>query len=444
MKIINSKIVISTILSFTIGTCAFANERSLISINAKAYGLYLKGNYNSSFAVYKRGLNLYPDSASLYDGIGAVYLKQKQFNQAYNNFNKASQLDNSNSLYKIHAHEAIYKSNINKLNQSKYLISIAYALASQNHDIRKNFENVRENKFKSLESIYYVCQNLKDINLSNGNKAFWKKDFKKAEQFYQKSIKLQPKNYEALNNLGLAYLEMSSVNKAITNFRKASNLNPGLAQAYNNLGIAYMKQNKFDEANRNFGLSIKYGKYYFPAYNNKAVCLARSSFENINISIKYLEPIVKAEPSNIAAKQTLALFLSLNESYNEAINVYKSGLDSTKDNLNYLKLYADCLYEAGQYQDAIIYYKKAVLINAENPNIFVGMARAQEKNNELQNAFASYQTALRIDSRNLDANKYFGLYLLNQNRKAEAKAFLQKYVRLSPNSYDCDYIKKLI
>jgi tetratricopeptide (TPR) repeat protein len=130
LKILNFKIIASIFLAFSLITSTYANDKfsdpTLRSINAKAYGLYVKGNYNSAFAVYKRGLSLYPQSASLYDGVGAVYLKKKQFNQAYENFNKASQLDTSNSLYKIHAQDAIYKSNMNKVNTAKYLLSTAF------------------------------------------------------------------------------------------------------------------------------------------------------------------------------------------------------------------------------------------------------------------------------------------------------------------------------
>ena|GEM_PF-3596679 len=448
MRIINLKIMASILLSFAVTTNVFAEDKlsdpTFILINSKAYGLYLKGNYNSAFAVYKKGLGLYPQSPSLYDGIGAVYLKKRQFDKAYENFNTASQHDTSNSLYKIHAQDSIYKSHLNKLNTARYLISSAFTFSSNNPVILSNFKNIRENKLHSLEMIYYVCQNPNDLNLSKGNQAFWKREFNKAEQFYQKSIKLRPKNYEAFNNLGLVYLETTATNKAIDNFKKAANLNPKLTQSYNNLGVAYIRLNKFNEANKNFDISIKIDTDYFPAYNNKAVCLIKSIFENIDDSIRYLETIVKLEPSNILAKQSLCQFLLLNESYNAAIAVYKTGLEITQDNFSFLKQYADCLYAAGQYQEAINYYKTAITINAGNSDIFVNMAKAQGKNGNNPDAFTSYKTSLRINPKNANAYKYFGLYLIDQKRKAEAKGLLRKYIQLSPKSYDYPYIKKLI
>lgn len=444
LKSLNLKIIISMALSFTLTANVLADDRSLVSINAQGYGLYIKGNYNSAFTVYKKGLSLYPNSAALYDGIGAVYLKKKNFHQAYQSFNTASQLDTNNSLYKIHAQEAIYKSHINKLNLARQLTSTAFTFAPNNPVIRKNFENIRENKIKSLGMIYYVCQNPRDINLSKGNEAFWKKDFKKAEQLYQKSIKSKHRNYEALNNLGLVYLETASLNNAIDCFKKAANLNPSLAQAYNNLGVVYCKYNNYTEATKNFDMAIKRGENYFPAYNNKAVNLINSIFEHIDASMQCLETIVKLEPNNILAKQSYGLFLSLDENYSSAINVYKSGLNLTQDNFNFIKQYADNLYVAGQYQEAINYYKKAASINNDNSDIFVSLARALEKNGESQEAFTSYQTALRANARNSSAYRNFGLFLLNQKRKSEAKGILSKYVTLAPYNYDTPYIKRLI
>jgi len=456
LKLFNLKIIASILISVVISASALADDKLsdesvqsksdplLVSINAKAYGFYLKKNYNSAFAVYKKGLQMYPYSASLYDGIGAVYLKKNQYGQAYENFNTASQLDTSNSLYKIHAHESIYRSYITKFNLARYLISKAFILSPNNPVILDNFKSIQENKFHFLEMVYYVCQNPKDLNLSKGNEAFWKNNYNKAEQFYQKSIKLRPKNYEAFNNLGLVYLETSEISSAIDNFKKAANLNPKLAQSYNNLGVAYSRLNKYTESDKNFDISIKTGKNYFPAYNNKAVCLVNNIFENIDTSIRALETIVKLESSNVLAKQSLSQFLSLNESYNASVNVYKTGLEFTQSNFNFLKQYADCLYAAGQYQESINYYKKAISINTKNSDAFTNLAKAQEKNGDNQDALTSYKMALKINPRNAYACKYFGLYLLSQKRNAEARRFLLKYIQLCPQNYDSPYIKTLI
>jgi tetratricopeptide (TPR) repeat protein len=455
LKTFTNKILTSLILSFIITTNTFAAQKltnnvssqtfyntSREALNARAYGLYLKGQTKAALTLYKKGLALYPHSADLYDGAGLVYLKNKQYSRAYDNFAIASQIEPASSIYKIHAHDAIYKSNINKVVKAKYLMSKAFSLAPNNSGIIKNYQYIQENKFRSLEMLYCICSSLKDLNISKGNEAFWKKDFKKAEQFYLKSIKLKKNNYEALNNLGLVYMETASYNNAADYFKKSININPAFYQAYNNLGITNSRLNKFEDAIRAFDLAISMNSAN--AYNNKAVSSLNSILKSIDSSIMTLETIIKTETSNILAKQLLGQFLLLNESYNSAVNVYKSGIEQSSDNYNYLKQYADCLYAAGQYQESVNWYKKAILIDAEKSDIYVNLAKAYDKNNDVQSAFTSYKTSMRLKSNNPNTYKNFGLFLLSQKRNAEAKGYLRKYLQIYPNSFDSAYIKQLI
>lgn len=444
LKVFN-KLALSFILSFAVVSHSFAvqsSRPSLEVISAKAYGLYLKGQTNSALILYRRGLALYPKTASLYDGAGLVHVKNKNFSRAYDNFILASQIEPNNSIYKIHAQDSLYKSYISKIVNAKYLMANAFSLAPNNANIAKNYQNIVDNKFRSLEMIYSLSNSQKDINITKGNEAFWGKDFKKAEQFYQKSLKVKPKNYEALNNLGLVNLETASLNVASDYFKNAINVNPVFYQAYSNLGIAYSRLNRADDANRAFDIAVGMGSVN--AQNNKAVNIINNILKNIDPSIAVLDAIVKAEPSNILAKEALGQFLLLNESYSSAISVYKTGIELSLDNFNYIKQYADSLYAAGQYQESINWYKKAILINAENSDIYVNLAKAQDKNNDPQSAFASYKTSLRLKPKNPNASKSFGLFLLSQKRNAEAKGYLKDYLQVYPNSFDSAYIRQLI
>ena len=81
-----------------------------------------------------------------------------------------------------------------------------------------------------------------------GNNAFFTKNFKKAIEYYLKTIELRPNDAHAYNNLGNSYKEIKNYSKAINAFQNAIILKPDYASAHYNLGIVYQKSKNFEIA----------------------------------------------------------------------------------------------------------------------------------------------------------------------------------------------------
>jgi len=81
-----------------------------------------------------------------------------------------------------------------------------------------------------------------------GNNAFFTKNFKKAIEYYLKTIELRPNDAHAYNNLGNSYKEIKNYSKAINAFQNAIILKPDYASAHYNLGIVYQKNKNFEIA----------------------------------------------------------------------------------------------------------------------------------------------------------------------------------------------------
>lgn len=401
---INFVIVFAIAFLFLFSSGINAEDQSLISINAKAHGFYVKGNYDSAFYMYKRGISLHPRYAPFYDGLANVCLKKKQYQLAYINYSAASKLDPGNSLYKVHAQKAIYSACIDTIEDSKSLFAKAIGLTPDSITISKNIENIMNNKFRDLGMIMEYSQSSENNYLTQGNTALGDKKYQEAIQFYTKSLKSKSSLY----------------------------------RAYNNIGIVYCKLKDYKQAAKYFNLAIKTDPTSSSAYNNKAVCNIGDTFKNINDSIKYLQTIVKYEPENIPAKTTLGLFFFLNEDYPSAIQTYESAFELVKDNTEILKKLAEFSFANGEYKKSIGYYKKIIFINDNDSSLFLGIAKACEKNGDFRNAFINYQASLGINPDNAETYKFLGYFLVSQKRKSEAKGILKKYLELSPNC--CDYI----
>ena len=83
-----------------------------------------------------------------------------------------------------------------------------------------------------------------------------KREPKKAIKFFQKAIKLDPKNSSAYNNLGLALAKIGKLNQSEEAYKESIKLNPSFGQAFSNLGCTLADMKRFSEAERAYMQAI--------------------------------------------------------------------------------------------------------------------------------------------------------------------------------------------
>ncbi|MDE3198474.1 MAG: tetratricopeptide repeat protein [Acidobacteriota bacterium] len=72
-------------------------------------------------------------------------------------------------------------------------------------------------------------------------------DFGAAKRSYEKSMKLDKKYADAVNNDGTIFYAEKNYKKAIVRYRKAIEIKPDAASFWSNLGTAYYSRHKFNE-----------------------------------------------------------------------------------------------------------------------------------------------------------------------------------------------------
>ena len=100
-----------------------------------------------------------------------------------------------------------------------------------------------------------------------------KKDFNKALEYYEKGIKIDPKEAVIYNNIAILFYNnwFSGNAKKIENlYKKSISLNENIPETYNNLGNLYKDINKYDDAIKNYEEAIKKDKKFSFAYLNLA------------------------------------------------------------------------------------------------------------------------------------------------------------------------------
>ena len=73
-----------------------------------------------------------------------------------------------------------------------------------------------------------------------------------AVPYFDRAIRLNPRDVETYTNRGIAWREMGDLSGAITDFDKATELNPKYARAYGDRDITRLVQGKDAEARQDF------------------------------------------------------------------------------------------------------------------------------------------------------------------------------------------------
>ncbi len=111
----------------------------------------------------------------------------------------------------------------------------------------KNEENFEE-AIKLLEDVFQqesqseiIKKNLIEVLFSYGGSLNddFVLEYKKAVDIFKKILEIEPKNYKALYNLGIAYFNLGQIKNALQAYNEATTIKPDYKHCYYNIGLIY-------------------------------------------------------------------------------------------------------------------------------------------------------------------------------------------------------------
>ena len=100
-----------------------------------------------------------------------------------------------------------------------------------------------------------------------------------ARKWYERSIKLDPRYAEAINNLGTVYYAHKSYRRAISQYRRALRITPDSASILSNLGTAYFARKNYKEASAIYQQALAIDPDVFEHHSTYGVLLQERSVE---------------------------------------------------------------------------------------------------------------------------------------------------------------------
>lgn len=126
-------------------------------------------------------------------------------------------------------------------------------------------------------------------------------ELKLAKKSYEKSIKLNPKYPEAVNNLGTVYYAQRSFRKSIKYYKRALKLEPSAASIWANLGSAYFAKHDFKRAAKAYDQALALDPMVFDRHSQYGTLLQERTLEDRAKFHMYLAKAFAQRGDNVKA-----------------------------------------------------------------------------------------------------------------------------------------------
>jgi len=277
-----------------------------------------------------------------------------------------------------------------------------------------------------------------------GRELIFDKQYDRAANLLEQSVRIDPGEAYGYNALGIAYLEQADFTRAMPAFRDAARRAPNWSYPLHNLALAYEEAGDYQNAIRTYQQAIKLTPQfsYLPyqlglAYQRlnrrrdaeteyrRAMAMAPDSAEPLNAlgTLKasesktaeaekfYRDALTKSPPPLVAlaTRHNLGLLLAgVKDRQNEAIDAWKQNLVADPDYLASRLSLADLLGKTGDTTGAIEQYSYVVNAKPEYLAARVALASLYLKSNQPDKALEQLRAAAKLDVQNAPIQEQIG------------------------------------
>ena len=239
--------------------------------------LYHERKLDQALAEANKLLKFFPEQASLYNILGAIYSALQKFSMAIANYKYAVELkpdyaeafNNMGNALKLNGelHEAI------KSYKEATGIKADYAEAHCNMGNALKEKGELDLAIESFKRAVKINPNYAKAYNNLGSTLHDTGDFDLAIDSYQQALKVGSTNAEIYNNIGNTLVEKGNFALAALNYRRALETNPECEKTYNNLGNAFQENGQFDLAKRSYEQALSINPSCAKSHNNLGVIL---------------------------------------------------------------------------------------------------------------------------------------------------------------------------
>jgi len=238
----------------------------------------------------------------------------------------------------------------------------------------------------STKSAYFY--NLADVEFITGHTH-------EARDAFETSIRLDPKNTDAILKLAELYLFVQKYEESVTLINQALKVNPYIARAYFLKGMIYIEKKDTGKAISSLQTAVEQDPDYFDAYIQLGLLFAHRGDP---IALTYYDDATRVQPQNPEPYYDEGMFYQFGGDYDEAIKVYKELLevDSTYKHA-YYNLGVIYNEDKTDYKASIDNFSNAIKYDTAYFMAYYGRANSYEMLKQYDKALADYAHSYRLN-----------------------------------------------
>lgn len=261
-------------------------------------------------------------------------------------------------------------------------------------------------------------------------------DFAAAEADYKKLLDLDPRNVEALANLGVVYVNLGRYDDAIASYRRALDISFLNAPIRMNLALAFYKAARYQEAIPEFDRVLEASPGLYNAILLKADCHLQLGRAKEAAAI--LAPIASAHADDDAFTYVYGMALLQDKQVDDGLTyldkILKRGESAEAHLLMGLAKEA-----AADYAEAREEFRKAVALNGELPMAHSLLGQALLRTGDRDAAKAAFEQELAINPNDFESQLYLGVIQKEASEFDAAFAHFTRAEALRPGDFGVRY-----
>lgn len=273
--------------------------------------------------------------------------------------------------------------------------ALALHRSGQINEAKIIYQKVLKNNPKNFDAINLLCE----IEIRKG-------EYELAIELLEKAILIQPTIAELHINCANLYAMRGMFDNSINKYKSAIKINPNLFEAHYNLGNILHEMKIFDQSLISFNHAVNLAPNSAPAYSNRGLVL-----KELKRTDEALENFIKAielSPHNSEPYINCGNLLRENKMWEAALKNYDEALKINSDNATAYANRAIVYFDLNLFDNALDDVNKAIKINPNYCEAFIILGNIHKELRAFNEAHKNYSKALSI---NPEYEYLYGMYL---------------------------------
>jgi tetratricopeptide (TPR) repeat protein len=330
--------------------------------------LMLNNKSSGAIAVYQVAIQYNPDNASLYSKIAEILFTQRHYEDAILNFQRSVEIEPKASTFYLLGLSLEKKQNIDKainayhqaiqLEQNYFYAHLRLGLVLL---VKKHWDESLTTLERALQ-LNSDGAEIPELYAGLGRAFLEKENFHKAIQYCEKSLTLQPDEWQVLRYMGDALRKQGQREAAVKTYQYAITLKPDFPWIHNSLADTLREMEYWEEAERSYYRFFELvPEHYWANYHLALVLTKQKKWDKV--VIRYRKAL-KINPDSLEIQQKLEEILRLHhQQLSEAAKGYFERGNQLKKESE-LDLAIACYHQAIEVQPemADAYHELAILL----------------------------------------------------------------------------------